>query len=330
MRRSLALLATICLALAAQSSAGEKKDKQAEGLALIERARELSDIRAPGSPPFRLQGRIRILGPTGDPIEGRYFLLWISREQFREDIVLSDYRQISVIADNKVWRARPTAYKPLRIYQVEQVLLYRSRLELEPNDTIKAIRSRTQKGRRQKCVKVGRNQWTKSELCFDEATGAIARQEYELTTYEYGDYLEWGNKIIPRSARFLEDGKQVVEIQVEEVSPADTFDPGLFTPPPGVEAKPGCQDPEPGKPTERVDPIYPQRAKELRISGTVSIYAVVGIDGGLRNLAVIRTAGPELDNSTLEAVSAWRFHPATCGGQAVETETVIDVSYRLY
>ena len=330
MRRSLVLLVTFLLALASYSSAGEKKDKQAEGLALIERARELSDIRAPGSPPFRLEAKVEVLGPNGSWIDGTYSLLRLSSEKSREEINLPGYREVRVATGDKVWQVRNVRYMPLHVFQLREALQVQSRLKLEPKETIKKIRERRHKGSSEKCTTVKVNEWTERELCFDEATGAIVSEKSWKMAYEYSDFLEWRGKVLPRSVRAREEGQEVVRVKTVEIIDAEAPDLSQFEPPPGAAIKQGCDNPEPAEATETQEPVYPDRAKRAGVSGIVSIYAVIGLDGTLHNPTLVRTAGPDLDSSAMSAVSRWRYRPAMCGGKPVESETVIDVGYRLY
>lgn len=77
-------LTPICagLALLALASAGvadravAKDDDRAEAEKLLQQVRDRTDIRSPGSPPFRLVATIQILGDKEKIIEGTYNLLW--------------------------------------------------------------------------------------------------------------------------------------------------------------------------------------------------------------------------------------------------------------
>jgi TonB family protein len=79
----------------------------------------------------------------------------------------------------------------------------------------------------------------------------------------------------------------------------------------------------------KVHPHYPEAAKQSRTQGTVDLYGIIAADGHLTNLATVRSAGPALDKSSLDAVSQWTYHPATCGTTPVPSETVISVNYSL-
>jgi TonB family protein len=54
---------------------------------------------------------------------------------------------------------------------------------------------------------------------------------------------------------------------------------------------------------------------------------VVGIDGKLHDLRVTSARKPEFDEAALESVSQWRFNPATCDGEPMETEALVEVNF---
>jgi TonB family protein len=78
----------------------------------------------------------------------------------------------------------------------------------------------------------------------------------------------------------------------------------------------------------KVTPVYPQEAKDGKISGSVVMHAIIGKDGAISQLDVI--SGPaELRQSALEAVKQWVYKPYLLNGQPTEVETTITVNYSL-
>ena len=80
--------------------------------------------------------------------------------------------------------------------------------------------------------------------------------------------------------------------------------------------------------TQRVEPEYPQAARERRIQGAVDLDAVVGDDGIVEKFVAIR-GDPELAAAASAAVRQWRFKPYQAGGQPMAFETHITVEFRL-
>ncbi len=75
-------------------------------------------------------------------------------------------------------------------------------------------------------------------------------------------------------------------------------------------------------------PVYPPLAKQARISGTVELNAVIGKDGTVQDLKVVK-GHPLLVQSALDAVKQWRYKPTLLNGEPVEVQTTIDVNFTL-
>ena len=60
------------------------------------------------------------------------------------------------------------------------------------------------------------------------------------------------------------------------------------------------------------------------------LWLVVAPNGRPRNIRVQRSLGMGLDEKAIEAVSQWRFQPATLNGQLVAAQINVEVSFRLY
>jgi TonB family protein len=75
-------------------------------------------------------------------------------------------------------------------------------------------------------------------------------------------------------------------------------------------------------------PAYPQNAARQRIEGTVVLRAVVGKDGTVRAVELVR--GPlELVPAATSTVWNWRYEPTLLDGQPVESEEDITLLFRL-
>lgn len=78
----------------------------------------------------------------------------------------------------------------------------------------------------------------------------------------------------------------------------------------------------------KVSPEYPAIAKTAHVSGTVILHAIIGKDGGIRELQYV-SGPPLLMKSALDAVKQWRYKPTMLNGEAVEVDTTIDVVFSL-
>ena len=81
-------------------------------------------------------------------------------------------------------------------------------------------------------------------------------------------------------------------------------------------------------PIHKVEPVYPALARQARVSGTVELLGVLGIDGRIHELKVLR-GHPLLVNAALDAVRQWIFEPTMLNGVAVEVAAPITVNFIL-
>ena len=79
---------------------------------------------------------------------------------------------------------------------------------------------------------------------------------------------------------------------------------------------------------KQVIPIYPQLAKNVRVSGVVHLAGIIGKDGTIRNLQLI-SGHPLLARAALDAVAQWVYKPTLLSGEPVEVICPIDVTFTL-
>jgi len=70
-----------------------------------------------------------------------------------------------------------------------------------------------------------------------------------------------------------------------------------------------------------VQPVYPDLARKMNLSGTVKIQVVVAPNGTVKDAKVVG-GHPVLAGAALDAVRKWRFEPA-----AVESSGVVDIKF---
>jgi protein TonB len=78
----------------------------------------------------------------------------------------------------------------------------------------------------------------------------------------------------------------------------------------------------------RIEPRYPPLARQLRLSGTVVLHAIIGRDGNINGLQVV-SGSPYFVQAALDAVRQWRYRPTLLDGEPVEVETTITVIFNL-
>lgn len=71
----------------------------------------------------------------------------------------------------------------------------------------------------------------------------------------------------------------------------------------------------------KVQPVYPDLARKMNITGTVKVQVVVAPNGTVKDAKVVG-GHPVLASAALDAVKKWRFEPA-----AVESTGVVDFKF---
>jgi TonB family protein len=113
------------------------------------------------------------------------------------------------------------------------------------------------------------------------------------------------------------------------VEPSDGGGSGAVSTP----AEPRVSQPGAGVTAPRairqVKAVYTQEALRRKITGTVLIQGVVGIDGTFRDGHIVRSLDPVygLDDEALKAAAQWQFAPGTRDGQPVPVMVTIEISF---
>jgi TonB family protein len=78
------------------------------------------------------------------------------------------------------------------------------------------------------------------------------------------------------------------------------------------------------------EPQFTKEARKAKHQGVVGMDVIVGVDGLVHQITIVRPLGMGLDEKAMEGVRAWRFKPATRNGQPVAVAVYVEVDFRLY
>ncbi len=84
----------------------------------------------------------------------------------------------------------------------------------------------------------------------------------------------------------------------------------------------------PPVPTRRVDPVYPEMAREARVEGQVILRVLIDKTGRLKDVKVRRSV-TMLDGAAVDAVKHWAFEPGVLDGRPVDVWFDIPVDFHL-
>lgn len=75
------------------------------------------------------------------------------------------------------------------------------------------------------------------------------------------------------------------------------------------------------------DPHYPEEARHARVQGVVILQTIIDTAGEVTDVRVLKGLPSGLTESAVEAVSSWRFEPATLEGEPVPVYYLVTVSF---
>jgi TonB family protein len=82
-----------------------------------------------------------------------------------------------------------------------------------------------------------------------------------------------------------------------------------------------------GQVVTKTVPVYPQSAKDAKISGSVVLHAIIDETGKVEQLAVVSSPDKELSKSAIDAVQHWTYKPYLLNGRPTAVDTTITVNY---
>ena len=77
-----------------------------------------------------------------------------------------------------------------------------------------------------------------------------------------------------------------------------------------------------------VKPAYPPIAQSAKVSGVVILEAVIGADGKVLDVRVVRSV-PLLDQAAIDAVRQWEFRPVLMNGVPARVIMTMTVNFTL-
>ena len=83
---------------------------------------------------------------------------------------------------------------------------------------------------------------------------------------------------------------------------------------------------QPAEAISKVDPIYPEDAKQAGIEGTIVVQALVIEDGSVEECRAVPSI-PALEDAAVACVRQWHFKPAMIGGKPVAVWVTVPVRF---
>jgi TonB family protein len=80
-------------------------------------------------------------------------------------------------------------------------------------------------------------------------------------------------------------------------------------------------------PLKKIDPKYPPTLINEHVEGEVILYAILRSDGSVDSIQLVRGLDEQLDANAMNALSQWKFRPASKQGAPVELEAIVHIPF---
>lgn len=79
----------------------------------------------------------------------------------------------------------------------------------------------------------------------------------------------------------------------------------------------------------KVEPEYTEEARAAHVEGSVVLSVVIGTDGVVHDVSIVRSLEPGLDRMAADSLQKWRFQPGQLKGEPVAIRASIEVNFKL-
>lgn len=326
-----ALLHPECFAQDAPAKHPATPDIQKRAEALIQHARQLSDIHAPNAPAFQLKATFSFNGTDLEPVHGTYTEVWISKSQWRREISAQDWRRIEVAGNSSIWRLDniddfpetasqlPSLFDPFPLQS--QNLVFQAVLDHPDSDPpVECAITKPDTSHRQ------------SAFCFDKRSGVLLENifpEVQLRSVaedscDYGSFRKVGGFWFAREIICFEDRHKKIAANLVDLSPAPAPDPAFFAPPPGA-IELGICPVTPVQPQVEFSPLTTFRLGMPGVTPNaidpdsiswITVWFVVDIKGKPQYARIVRSAprNKAAQKRILDRIRDLGLKPGTCNG----------------
>jgi TonB family protein len=303
--------------------------------ALMLEAVKLNGLTGDNIKPWHLKATYELLGDDGKPTDqGTYEEFWVSPTKFKRTYTGNNLTQTYYGSEKGEFRSGAS--------QGFSSLFFDARHDLvEPLPSEQAVQHQEfdmklidSNGVKIPCLNVTPQHFPGGTYCFSAGQPILRvyARPGESIQILHNRILRFQDHTIPGDLKILRSGKTALSAHVDSIEPLEPVNEADFTPsadavlqPQIVQIAGGIAS---GMLLNKVAPEYPQTAKDLHVSGTVVLQAVIDKEGHLRDLKVV--SGPKLFQQTsLDAVRQWVYRPYLLNGEPVEVETTINVVYTL-
>jgi|ERR1700675_2138908 len=334
MRRELIATVALFVAMAlvvAPPACAQSLPTLDEASALLKKAIDTTNLKAPGGPPFHLIAKIHY-ALDDKTADGKYEILYAAPDRYRVQLQLDGVGETDVALGDKLYVARETPTLTYPFWSIREFLWEPGWPFLGADP--KATRVYTSKAGTEvrPCLQAEGEEAVSKQVCFDAATHAVVSihvagnplmADPETVRFENNldDFIDLGPIRYPRHLlkRFF---SETIEATVERLDSVDKFSDDAFSVPPNAHVRDWCASPVLENEAKFPAPRHPTDPW-LRTKDFIAFYLLVRKDGYVKNILMLHSSGNARTDRVFATVTKnGRYVTDLCGGKAIEYETV--------
>jgi TonB family protein len=302
------------------------------GQDLLTRAAQQANLFNPEVSPFQLD--VDFVIQKQAPIEGHLIWKWQANDRWWRSIGVGDFRQIDIRNGDKLFTSRnlPYTHTPLRILELLQLLQFGGPEGMQARKQ----KDRTENGVALTCLNAqsdtsqDKSHW----ICVNPSSYEILSSEWKdspdgLQKEEYSNYFKFRAHRYPRQLQLFLDGNKTITAHVVNLATAPVEDT-LLVPPQGSIERRQCAGMRRAVPIKTPDPAYPTSAKDQHVVGNTTVSITVLPNGSVGSVRLLGSSDQSLDEATMKTLQGWKFKPAMCGTEPIESDLEVKVSFKLF
>lgn len=241
---------------------------------------------------------------------------------------MPNFSEIRIAEGDKLWISRDPAYLTNEAVRLSTLLDFPNSVLSRRGERAERIKETKRDGTQQRSIEITYDGRPMKKTYLDADAPIPSGLEYSHSDrgIRFEEYSPFGGHQFPRTLVEFKKNQTLIRVQVQELTEAGPLSSSSFTPPTTARWMHWCADPLPPKlqDPQKIIPIHGTLGRDV-LEANVRIYGIIGTDGLWHNLAVVKSGGKEVDSYLMKVYSEQRFSPATCAGNAVEFEMVVEV-----
>ncbi|MHB1021656.1 MAG: energy transducer TonB [Acidobacteriaceae bacterium] len=311
---------------------------------ILDLARTYNDLEEDGLHPWHISANYEVFDSQGKSQgKGTFEESWVNSKQYKISYTSGDFTQTKYVTANGLYQAGSSEFVPYPESLISKLLvqpmpekddILGSQPELHKQDFGKT---------KLDCVMLTQKHTHAAYPLFGLFPTYCFDTKYPMVRFQlfYGTVEAVFNSTVLTQNRFLAQditvsagGKMLLKIHVNQINLISTTDQKSLLPPADARhVDPQMVQVSGGEMQKRllkqVQPIYPQKAKEMHLSGVVVLQAIVATDGHIRDLRILPTSYAPLAEAALTAVRGWVFKPYLVDGKPVEVKTIVKIIFHI-